>query len=166
MDTASSNKKTDPLHVPSPKDLDNLVLRERLSLVHHLTAPGLIVSIMPVLAVWWLVRDIFPGPRSYLWLMGSLAFVTFRIFVGRFYTRSKADPASARWWSIFFTVCSGAMRGQPFSRSIARSSRSSLWPSSSVPPQQRLLSWPPFDGALPLASLCDHDAGEYYFREP
>jgi signal transduction histidine kinase/ActR/RegA family two-component response regulator len=82
-----------------------MVLSEQVALVLRLSNPALFLSIIPAIGVWWMVHEIYPGIRSYGWLIGSFAFVIFRIVAHHFYNKSKENPDAARFWAVFYTVC-------------------------------------------------------------
>ncbi|MHB8771103.1 MAG: ATP-binding protein [Syntrophales bacterium] len=90
---------------PSGETIERLVLHEQVALVYRLATPALIVSIAPVLVVWWLVRDVYPGPRSTWWLLGSLAFVFVRFVLGALYKRSHRTRETAVFWGALFSLC-------------------------------------------------------------
>ncbi|MBE0604474.1 MAG: response regulator, partial [Deltaproteobacteria bacterium] len=87
------------------KTIDQLVLHEQVALVYRLATPSLVVSIIPVIVVWWIVQEVYPGPRSTWWLVGSLAFVVLRFILGALYKRSKVTPEKARFWGRLFSLC-------------------------------------------------------------
>ncbi len=95
-------------HLPQPhtgKTIDQLVLHEQVALVYRLATPSLVVSMVPVIVVWWIVQGVYPGPRSTWWLVGSMVFVALRFILGALYKRSKATPEQARFWGWLFSLC-------------------------------------------------------------
>jgi signal transduction histidine kinase/ActR/RegA family two-component response regulator len=89
----------------SEEAIEQLVLHEQVALVYRLATIPIIVSIVPVVAVWWLIRDVYPGPRSTGWLVASILFVLFRFVVGILYNRSKRPQEDARLWGGLFALC-------------------------------------------------------------
>jgi signal transduction histidine kinase/DNA-binding response OmpR family regulator len=81
------------------------VLHEQVALVYRLAPPALLVSIAPVLAVWWVIRPVYPGPRSDAWLAGSIAFVIARFVLGGLHKRSNTRPETVRFWGRMFSLC-------------------------------------------------------------
>ena len=76
-----------------------------MALVYRLATPAILVSIVPVIVVWWLIKDVYPGPRSTCWLVGSMIFIVFRFILGGFYKKSKKVPETADLWGILFSIC-------------------------------------------------------------
>lgn len=101
----TDTKPHSALPLPSDETIDGLVLQEQVALVYRLATPSILVSILPVIVVWWFVKDVFPGPRSTGWLVASLAFVLFRFVLGALYKRSNPPPEKARFWGGLFSLC-------------------------------------------------------------
>jgi len=102
MDTAQDH----PGQRPSEEGIERLVLHEQVTLVYHLTSAALLVSVAPILVIWWMVHPIYPGLRSGAWLIGSLVLVAIRLALGLLFRRSKAGPETAGFWSKLYAVCS------------------------------------------------------------
>ncbi len=88
----------------SGEQVDRLVLREQVALLYRLAPPVLVAAIVPVVALYWLVSPIYPGPRSDAWLICSLALAVSRFVLIGVYRRSTVTPDSAKRWAILFCL--------------------------------------------------------------
>jgi len=89
----------------SDEAIEKLVLQEQVVLVYRLATPAIIVSIVPVVVVWWLINDIYPGVRSTGWLIASMVFIAFRFVLGGVYKKSPKSSETAGFWGRLFAAC-------------------------------------------------------------
>ena len=99
---------------PSERLLAQIALREQIAMTYRYMPIALIVSIAPVLALWWTVHDVFPGPRSTYWLIASLVLIATRLIAGPLTHRAKQSPEAAgllNKWFLTGTIAYGMQWG-------------------------------------------------------
>jgi len=87
------------------KATERLVLYEQVALAYRLGPPSVIISLAPIIFIWWVIHPIYPGPRSDGWLAGSLVFVAVRLIIACLYKRRKTTPDAAAFWGSLFSLC-------------------------------------------------------------
>ena len=92
-------------HDHTAKATERLVRYEQVALAYRLGPPSVIVSLAPILFIWWVIRPIYPGLRSNGWLVGSIVFVAVRLIIAYLYKRRKTTPDSAAFWGFLFSLC-------------------------------------------------------------
>jgi two-component system, sensor histidine kinase and response regulator len=80
------------------------VLHERILLAYDSGTSGLLVTLLPRVALWWLLRPVYPGLRTDGWLAASLVFVVVRFAISGFYKRSKTAEESPQFWGAMFSL--------------------------------------------------------------
>jgi signal transduction histidine kinase len=81
-----------------------LIQREQVALAYRLGLPPIVISLVSVLALWWMVRPIFPGLRSDGWLVVSIISALARPVFVLLYRRSKVTVDSAPRWGYLFSI--------------------------------------------------------------
>ena len=92
-------------HDHQEKAIERMVLHEQVALAYRLGPSSVIISLVPIVFLWWLLRPIYPGLRSNGWLAGFLVFAAVRIVIAYFYKRRKATPDAAGFWGLLFSLC-------------------------------------------------------------
>lgn len=85
--------------------IERLILREQVALAYRLGPPSVVISLAPIIVLWWVIRPIYPGLRSNGWLAAFAVFAVVRIAIVLFYRRSKDTPESAGLWGLLFSLC-------------------------------------------------------------
>lgn len=86
------------------ESLKNTVMAEQIAIVYRSVPAALLISIAPVLALWWVFRPAFPGPALDGWLVGSLSLVVIRFVSCLLFNRSKPAGEKIRLWGKIFFI--------------------------------------------------------------
>jgi PAS domain S-box-containing protein len=92
-----------------PGAIEPLLRHEQVALAYRLGPPSVIISLLPIVFVWWVIHPVYPGLRSNGWLALSLVFVAVRLIIASLYKRRKVVPHDAGFWGLLFSLCSVAV---------------------------------------------------------
>jgi hypothetical protein len=85
--------------------ITDLVFHEQVALAYRLGPTSVVVSLIPIVFLWWVVRPLYPGSRTDGWLAASILFVIVRMVIAAFYKRRSPAEVRARFWGLSFSIC-------------------------------------------------------------